>query len=375
MHELPPEISSAIVAELDVAEPDDRKGLHSLLLVSKQMNPFALRAIYKHISFIKGLRDDALGVLRSLSRYAARNPGLQFTATFSFVLARGYGYVHPPYDEIRVLLGCIISFLINARRVTIRLRSGPINGRIVRSLASCAHLTHLELQQCSMSSDDLRQFLSSHPTLEWLYIYSRAMLHVQSIKRRDPLVIIPPRLLSLSITANDMAFFENPLTSLINLNLTDTESMDPTSEASIVRHILPFASITSCRLSTFYLINILPIVTSLPHLEYLWVDRIWFEEESSEYNVLSTTKLKYLRCYVSSESGRDWERKIFDSFKMLVVVDVTSRAFQQTTRMCQGSYECPVSYRSGAWTSWWEDAKHAVEQASRPAASFASVHG
>ncbi|KAF4593477.1 hypothetical protein EYR38_009192 [Pleurotus pulmonarius] len=312
MRGLPPEISSTVVAHLDRAKPDDRKALHSLLLVSKQTNPIALRRIYKDISFTKQFCNDHLSVLRSLSSHAARNPGLQFTAEFSFQLQHGYGLKRHPYDEINLLLALVVSCLVNVRCLRICMESGHIGSRIIQSLQSCAHLTHLELEECSMRSDDFRQFVLSHTTLEWLNIDSQET--PQSFEQRVPLVNVPlatslPHLISLSITTEDMEFFRNPLTSLINLDLIDAESacMRPTREASILRQMAPFAAITSCHLTTFYLINILPIMPSLPHLEYLWVHELWLEEESSKYDALSGTQVKYLRCYVHSESGWDWE--------------------------------------------------------------------
>lgn len=282
MRGLPPEISSAVVAHLDRAKPDDRKALHSLLLVSKQTNPIALRTIYKEISFIERSRNNPIGTLRSLSSHAARNPGLQFTAGFAFQLERRYGFKNHPYDEINSLLELVVSCLVNVRRLRICMKGGRIGSRIIRSLQSCEHLTHLELRKCSMISGDLRQFLLSHPTLEWLDVYADGM--ARSSERQvslvnTPLANAPPRLVSLSITIQDMECFSNPLASLINLDLVDPEidCMGPTNEAPILRQIAPFAAITSCHLTTFYLINILPIMPSLPHLEYLWVHQLWLE--------------------------------------------------------------------------------------------------
>ncbi|KAF4570204.1 hypothetical protein EYR36_010011 [Pleurotus pulmonarius] len=368
MRGLPPEISSAVVAHLDRAKPDDRKALHSLLLVSKQTNPIALRTIYKEISFIERSRNNPIGTLRSLSSHAARNPGLQFTAGFAFQLERRYGFKNHPYDEINSLLELVVSCLVNVRRLRICMKGGRIGSRIIRSLQSCEHLTHLELRKCSMISGDLRQFLLSHPTLEWLDVYADGM--ARSSERQvslvnTPLANAPPRLVSLSITIQDMECFSNPLASLINLDLVDPEidCMGPTNEAPILRQIAPFAAITSCHLTTFYLINILPIMPSLPHLEYLWVHQLWLEEESRKYDALSATQLKYLRCYDNSESGWEWEHKIFDTFNMLAVVDITHCASGMTTRRCQGGFEGRVSYTYGAWAGWWEDAKRAVEDA------------
>ncbi|KAL4259988.1 hypothetical protein AB1N83_010658 [Pleurotus pulmonarius] len=365
MRGLPPEISFAVVAHLDGAKPDDRKGLHSLLLVSKQMNPIAFRAIYKVISLTKQSCNDPLGALRSLSSHELRIPGLQFTAEFSFQLGRPK---RRHDDLINVHLAILLSRLFNVRRVRICMKGGYIDSYIIRSLQSCAHLTHLKLRECSVDSDGFRQFLPSHPTLEWLDVYAEEIppsFERQLSPFQIPLANAPLCLVSLSATIRDMEFFRHPIASLINLDLVDPEidRIHPTNEAPILRHIAPFAAITSCHLTTSYLINILPIMPSLPHLEYLWVHQLWLEEESSKYDALSATQLKYLRCYVHSESGRDWESKIFDSFKMLTVVDITRRGSWQTTRRCQGRFEFGVSYRSGAWTGWWEDAKRAVEHA------------
>ncbi|KAF4594372.1 hypothetical protein EYR40_009176 [Pleurotus pulmonarius] len=327
MRGLPPEISFAVVAHLDGAKPDDRKGLHSLLLVSKQMNPIAFRAIYKVISLTKQSCNDPLGALRSLSSHELRIPGLQFTAEFSFQLGRPK---RRHDDLINVHLAILLSRLFNVRRVRICMKGGYIDSYIIRSLQSCAHLTHLKLRECSVDSDGFRQFLPSHPTLEWLDVYAEEIppsFERQLSPFQIPLANAPLCLVSLSATIRDMEFFRHPIASLINLDLVDPEidRIHPTNEAPILRHIAPFAAITSCHLTTSYLINILPIMPSLPHLEYLWVHQLWLEEESSKYDALSATQLKYLRCYVHSESGRDWESKIFDSFKMLTVVDITRR--------------------------------------------------
>ncbi|KAF4593485.1 hypothetical protein EYR38_009200 [Pleurotus pulmonarius] len=368
MHGLPPEISSAIIAELDMDKPDDRKGLHSLLFVSKQTNPVALREIYKDISLDTWSYDNALGYLRSLSRHAARNPGLQFTAEFSFILKRGYVSTMLPHDDINRALGRIIPFLLNVRRVTISIQSGPVDVRIARSLPSCAPLTHLRLEQCSLSSGDLRQLLETRPTLEWLHIsYS------PNIPMPWRQIILPagalPHLLSLVISLEDTMFLLEPLPSLINLGI-DAHYMSQIDEASTVRRMAPYALVTSCRLTNIFDIDIAPIVTSLPNLEYLWVGLTNLSEERTP----SATRLRYLRCCALTGP---WTlgKKMFHYVKTLIVVDVTPEHSQKTMRLCHGKYQGPIFYKSGAWTRWWEDAEHAVELAGPRPANLSSIHG
>ncbi|KAL4259984.1 hypothetical protein AB1N83_010654 [Pleurotus pulmonarius] len=363
MHVLPPEILFTIVGELDVNEHGDHKTLRSLLFVSKQVNPFALCATYRDLSFAppsSPLQYHLIAKLRLLSRDVKSNPGLQFTTTFSCIMKRRFGDIENHTDEINSLLGHIIPFLANVRRVTISLQESPIDTRILRSLPLGAPLAYLKLEQCSLSSDHLRQLLASHPTLEWLDIYSPT--RPQSFEQSNLTINALPRLLSLSITANNTVFFECPLSSLVNLDL-DALHMSSMDDALIVQRMVPFASITACHLSNVYFVKVLPILECLPLLEYLWLGRTTLKMQEDTNSVSLPATLKYLRCYVYSEPAVPFGRRMFDSIKTLVVVDITSQPNQSTIRMRHGNYQGPVFYQSGAWTRWWENAKRAVELA------------
>ncbi|KAF4570192.1 hypothetical protein EYR36_009999 [Pleurotus pulmonarius] len=127
--------------------------------------------------------------------------------------------------------------------------------------------------------------------------------------------------------------------------------------------MVPFASITACHLSNVYFVKVLPILECLPLLEYLWLGRTTLKMQEDTNSVSLPATLKYLRCYVYSEPAVPFGRRMFDSIKTLVVVDITSQPNQSTIRMRHGNYQGPVFYQSGAWTRWWENAKRAVELA------------
>lgn len=273
MHGLPPEIFFVIVDELDMAKPDDRKTLHSLLFVSKQVNVFALRTIYQDISLLnRSSYDQFLRQLCLFSRDIESNPGLWFTTAFSCRLALRNRDEEAMIrsEEVNRTLESIIPFLVNVRRMSISVDDGFVYPRALRSLPPSAPLTHLDIGKCRMCSEDLQQFLTSWPTLEWLSIHSSRSGSARAVERNHLTINALPRLLSLRIDAEDMVFFENPLTSLVSLacNVRYISQMD---SATIVRRMAPFASVTACHLSGALFVGISPILTSLPHLEYLWV--------------------------------------------------------------------------------------------------------
>ncbi|KAF9488345.1 hypothetical protein BDN71DRAFT_467714 [Pleurotus eryngii] len=275
MLRLPPEISFAIINGLDVTQPNDRKTLHSLLFVSKQVNVFALRTIYQDISFLnRSAYDQFFRQLCLFSCDIESNPGLRFTTVFSCRLAlrNRDGEAMIRSKEVNRTLESIIPFLINVRRMSISVDDGFAYPHALRSLPPSAPLTHLKIGKCGMCSEDFQQFLASRPTLEWLSIYSSRPGSARAVERNHLTIDALPRLLSLSIDAEDTVFFENPLTSLVNLacNVRYISQMD---SASIVCRMAPFASVTACHLRGAYYMDISPILTSLPHLEYLWVGK------------------------------------------------------------------------------------------------------
>lgn len=270
MPELPPEIICTIVDEFDADKPEDRKTLRSLLFATKQMNSFALRALYQEISFVRLTFDEqVLGKLSALARDVESNPGLPFTTTFLCILGRGYKAVETYWDEINRNIGRIIPFLVNLRRMAICFQDGPADTRILRSLPSSAPLTHLRLEECSLSCEDLLRFLRCRPTLKWLDVCTRGQTQMTSGSGLPSDVL--PHLTSLSLAYADIGIIRNLFSLLVTLTLHTF--MAPIDGAGMIRRSMaPFALITACYLPAIDIAIIVPIVTSLPRLEYLWVE-------------------------------------------------------------------------------------------------------
>ncbi|KAF4594384.1 hypothetical protein EYR40_009188 [Pleurotus pulmonarius] len=364
--ELPLEVLSAIINEFDPAKHEDRQTLRSLLFACRKLYLLALRPLYQDISFSQeGYEWDEHPFrheLASLARDAKTNPGLKCTTSFSCILVHNYADSTVSYDQIDGLIGDIAPFLINVRRITISLDICPINALPLQSLPSSAPISHLKLSECSLTCKHLQAFLASRPTLKWLDVSAH---EDPPLSERSALVVSALlHLLSLSIDARDIVVFEHPLASLVNIDLCgyDMMALDP---PRIVSDMAPFASITACRLSSLRSIDISPVVSSFPHLEYLWVHPE-IPKRDITYSALSSTKLKYLRCYSAHTSARTLGRILLDTIKTLLIVDVTTVPMYQTMRMYKPNYHGPVFYESDEWSRWWEHAGRAVELATDP---------
>ncbi|KAG9223573.1 hypothetical protein CCMSSC00406_0009691 [Pleurotus cornucopiae] len=360
---LPLEVLSTIVNEFDAAKSEDRRTLRSLLFVCRELSSLALRPLYQDISFSQeGYEWDEHPFgheLDSLARDAKTNPGLQYTTSFSCILVHSYSDCTVSYDKINGAVGDIIPFLINVRRITISLEGCPIDTSALRSLPLTAPLSHLKLLEWSISSDSLQQFLASRPSLKYLHVNT-----VGDPSERSSLAVNAlPHLLSLSIGASDMFLFEHSLPSLTNLNLCnyDTRALD---DAEVISRMAPFASITAGCLEDIAFTDIAPIVSSFPLLEYLWILPQDFGRDIN-YDALSATKLKYLRCYSPHKTARAFGGRMLDTVKTLVVVDVTSPPMHHTIRMHNSDYRGQAIYPANEWGSWWEHAVRVVELAGR----------
>ncbi|KAJ8694237.1 hypothetical protein PTI98_009163 [Pleurotus ostreatus] len=164
-----------------------------------------------------------------------------------------------------------------------------------------------------------------------------------------------------------VVFFENSLPSLVNLKLYDYIS--PMEDAELVRQLASFSSITALCLSNVRFTSLAPIVSSFPQLEYLWLKSAFTLERDINYDALTATKLKYLRCYSLHETtAKAFGLRMLDTVKtlvVLVVVDVTLLPIHHTIQMYNGNYRGPAFHRAHEWKRWWEDTGRAVELASR----------
>ncbi|KAG5223222.1 RNA-dependent RNA polymerase [Salix suchowensis] len=87
-------------------------------------------------------------------------------------------------------------------------------------------------------------------------------------------------------------------------------------------------------------------------------------ERDINYDALTATKLKYLRCYSLHETtAKAFGLRMLDTVKTLVVVDVTSLPIHHTIRMYNADYRGPAFHRAHEWKRWWEDTGRAVELA------------
>lgn len=91
------------------------------------------------------------------------------------------------------------------------------------------------------------------------------------------------------------------------------------------------------------------------------------------YEELSATKLKYLRCSESPrETAKAFGLRMLDTVETLVVVDVTLSHTYDTIRMHNGDYRGQVFYPHEEWDMWWEHAARSVELASKSPVAFAA---
>lgn len=83
------------------------------------------------------------------------------------------------------------------------------------------------------------------------------------------------------------------------------------------------------------------------------------------HGLLTTTRLKYIRCLASEDLGHD----LFGASGTLVVADITSRQ-DHTHRMCRGVDDLVLlNDHWDEWEGWWERAQRAVANAERSALS------
>lgn len=265
MPELPTDILLTIVDELDVTEHEDCQTLRALLSVCRKIYSLLSRCLYQDISFTQG----KYRMLALLARDAESNSSLKYTLTFSCVLRFRYRDQRILCDQTHRLLGDILPYLVNVRRITISLQSCFVDARILKSLPLSAPLSHLKIADCSLRSKDLQQLLASRPTLKWLHVYSHGIPPPSKPISLSANVL--SSLLSLSVVDTETLFLKHPLPSLINLELTSTFVSVIHAMGTVRILTALFSSITSCRLTDIHPSNIAPFVTCLPHLKYLWV--------------------------------------------------------------------------------------------------------
>ncbi|KDQ27208.1 hypothetical protein PLEOSDRAFT_158892 [Pleurotus ostreatus PC15] len=364
MTELPPEIHIAIIEEFDVDVDDDRKTILALLLVSRYWNSLALPKLYREITMhLLSSRFISHNIqrLRCLLRNIDNNAGLQFTT--SFVLkAQTHAFDINPDDNLSDIMGRLISFFFNIRRLGLWMDKPSVNVRSLQSLPSSAPLTHLTLNNCSLSVDDLRQFLSAHPTLQWLALYSSK----RSESSQD--IQLPasalPHLLYLAMSIFEVVSFDKPLPSLVCLEIRSmTSTCISLDQIATMRQAAPcFNSIVACSLVNFPFVNISSALHHFPSLKYLRLQS--FLDESFDYNILSATKLTYLLCYAWRGEANLVAPKVFESVKTMTVVDVGMPGSTRA-RMYNGEIQYPIYHRAGNWNAWWEEAERAVEFVNR----------
>lgn len=382
MPELPPEIHIAIIEEFDVDNDDDRKTILALLLVSRYWNSLALPKLYREITmFLLNTRSISHNIhrLRCLLRNVDHNPGLQFTT--SFVLkAQAHSIGHNPDDSFSDLLERLTPFFFNLRRLGLWMERPLVNVRSLQPLPSSAPLTHLTLKNCSLSVDDVRQFLSAHPTLQWLALYSSKR------SESSPDIQLPasalPHLLYLSMSILEVVSFDKPLPSLICLEIRSLTSIYMSLDRiAAMRQAAPcFNSIVACSLVNFPFVNISAVLHHFPSLKYLRLQSFLVryivlalllsahaiaQDDSFDYNILSATKLTYLLCYSRRGGANTIAPKVFESVKTMMVVDVDMPGCIKS-RMYNGEIHYPVYHRAGNWNAWWEEAERAVEFVSKP---------
>ncbi|KAL4264825.1 hypothetical protein AB1N83_004027 [Pleurotus pulmonarius] len=265
MPPLPLEIFCAVVDHFDAGKKQDRATLRRLLFVSRHLNSLALPVLYEHVSLSRGDHYEELLIyeLGLLACSAVDNPGLQFTTAFSFLFSGEYWGDF--YESIHQAIEIIMYFLPNVRRVQISVENGPVAGRVLHTLPSRAPITHLRLGESSLSSDDLRAFVESHPTLQWLQMYSRRPGLSGDIRLAPGSL---PALRCLSIPAWELAYFQDTLPSLTNLEVGLFSSLTHT----VTDHMaIRFPSIVSCVLSDISFATIASFISDLPNLKYLYV--------------------------------------------------------------------------------------------------------
>ncbi|KDQ28585.1 hypothetical protein PLEOSDRAFT_1082633 [Pleurotus ostreatus PC15] len=377
---LPPEILLAIVNEL----VSDRRTLLDLLFVSRQFHSLALQPLYHEIAFRMDRPDESLiKKLCSLARNAERNPGMRFTTSFSFVL-KGHRAAPPNlFYEMEEAIKRIVPVLVAVRRICISMHAS-VNAQILWPLPVGAPLTHLRVHECSLKSEYLRRFLSSRPALQSLEIdcFAYGTWRMNLVPYKLPPGSFPP-LRSLSVPLRELAYFETPPPSLINLDLSEPTYALERNPETLRQLIMPFTSIRALSFSNVLLFSV-SLLPQLPNLEYLRLDETFVrccppchisyafgitQAKPMIHGLLTTTRLKYIRCLESEDLGHD----LFGASGTLVVADIASRR-DHTYRMCRGvDNSVPLNDHWDEWEGWWERAQRAVTNAERSSLSMSRV--
>ncbi|KAL4258025.1 hypothetical protein AB1N83_009888 [Pleurotus pulmonarius] len=355
---LPPEILLAIVDEL----AKDRKALLTLIFVSHQFHSLALQPLYSEISFCMDWIDESLiDKLGSLARYAESNPGMKLTATFSFILTLHDDDSPTPFVEIGDAIKLIVPSLVAVRRLCIFM-PGSVDARILWPLAVGAPLTHLTILECSLQSEYLRHFLNSRPALQSLRIdcFRYGTWRMNRIPNKLPAGSFPP-LRSLSLPLRELVYFESPLRSLTNLDLSESGYGSPETNPETLRQMIkPFASVRALSYRKALLPSITSILSQLPNLEYLWLKQAFVMPMIAA--LPSTSKLSYIRC--GSPPNLNLGSALFAALQTLMVVDITTSP-DRIYRMYRGvdNLDLLPSDHSDEWDGWWERAERAVSNA------------
>lgn len=87
------------------------------------------------------------------------------------------------------------------------------------------------------------------------------------------------------------------------------------------------------------------------------------QDKNFKYSTLSTTKLKYLRCYSHRKVAKVVGHKVFEVVKTMLVVDIDIPG-SISARMYNGNIHDRAYSRAGDWDAWWKGAERAVDVAS-----------
>ncbi|KAG9220306.1 hypothetical protein CCMSSC00406_0006371 [Pleurotus cornucopiae] len=327
----------------------DPKTQWVLLTVSRETSRFALTAIYRELSFDS--RDAASSYvtrdpkymisLEKLSLSAETNPHLRFTSSFNF-------FSYTSSDLGNKCLRALLPFLINLRWLAIN--STYVDPETLGLLPSTAKLTHLILGSTNYSSSFV-DFVESHPNLYLFSVY-QFRVPLESEERPYNATISPTVLPEI-----------HSLKCPIRTNQRHTPFPEETKD-EIVK---AFPSVrAACFPEPFDFPGIASLSLRLSSLEYLRLD-IDGITTPFDWNLLSTTKLKYLRLVgdmMPIGEPEEIAHSIFDAIGTMVMVDMSEDEedkFRRFYRHSRTGFSVQIS--TSQWQPWWETVQPDIDKA------------
>ncbi|KAF7427792.1 hypothetical protein PC9H_007007 [Pleurotus ostreatus] len=363
MPRLPYDLLSYIVEAVD-----DPKTQWVLLTVSRETGRFPLTAIYRELSFDSRdapssyvTRDPKYLIsLEKLTIGAETNPHLRFTASFNL-------FSYTSNDLGNKCLRALLPFLTNLRRLAIN--SIYVDPDTLGLLPPTARLTHLILGSTNYSSSFV-DLLASHPNLRLFSVYQFGA-PLGSEERPYNAAISPtalPEIHSLKCPIRiAKRFGHRPSVHDVCFTTAWSQRHTPFPEETEDAIVKAFPSVRAAYFpEPFNFPGVASLSRRLASLEYLRLD-VDGVTAPLPWNLLSTTKLKYLRLVgdmIPMGAPERTARSVFDAIGAMVMVDISEDEKDKFRRFYRHSRTgFSVQICTSQWQPWWESVQPDIDNA------------